>query len=76
MNDEQGAAPDSTAARVALWRALHVEVDPPPHVLKDEVGLHLLAPDDNWRRRGDMDPQFTARRPSCRPLFPKQNPDS
>jgi methyltransferase (TIGR00027 family) len=51
--------PDSTAARVALWRALHVEVDPPPHVMDDVVGLKLLAPDDDWRRRADMDPQFT-----------------
>ncbi|MFP3787228.1 SAM-dependent methyltransferase, partial [Burkholderia sp. SIMBA_024] len=37
-------APDSTAARVALWRALHVELDTPPHVLADEVGLRLIAP--------------------------------
>jgi methyltransferase (TIGR00027 family) len=52
-------APDSTAVRVALWRALHVAIDPPPHVLDDEIGLALLAPDQDWRRRGDMDPQFT-----------------
>ncbi|NBH05197.1 SAM-dependent methyltransferase, partial [Amycolatopsis sp. SID8362] len=25
-------APDSTAVRTALWRALHVAADPPPHV--------------------------------------------
>jgi hypothetical protein len=31
------AAPDSTAMRVALWRAMHVEVDA-PHVFVDEVG--------------------------------------
>jgi methyltransferase (TIGR00027 family) len=59
MSDKQDRAPDSTAARVALWRALHVEVDPPPHVLEDKIGLKLLAPDEGWRRRGDMDPQFT-----------------
>jgi methyltransferase (TIGR00027 family) len=59
MNNKRDVAPDSTAARVALWRALHVEADPPPHVLKDEIGLELLAPDKDWRRRGDMDPQFT-----------------
>src|ERR1700733_1437209 len=59
MNDNQDAAPDSTAARVALWRALHVEADPAPHVLEDEIGLKLLAPDKDWRSRGDMDPQFT-----------------
>src|SRR5262245_13775856 len=53
---EQIATPDSTAVRVALWRALHLEVDPPPHVLEDEVGLKLAAPDDGWRSRGDMSP--------------------
>ena len=59
MNDKRDVAPDSTAARVALWRALHVEADPPPHVLEDEIGLKLLSPDEGWRSRGDMDPQFT-----------------
>jgi methyltransferase (TIGR00027 family) len=59
MNENQDAAPDSTAARVALWRALHVAIDPPPHVLEDEIGLTLLALNPDWRRRGDMDPEFT-----------------
>jgi hypothetical protein len=36
-----------------------VEIDAPPHVLADEVGLKLLAPDNGWRHRGGMDPQFT-----------------
>jgi methyltransferase (TIGR00027 family) len=45
--------------RVALWRAMHVQVDPPPHVLEDEIGLRLAAPDDGWRQRPDMNPQFT-----------------
>jgi O-methyltransferase involved in polyketide biosynthesis len=36
MNDTRDNAPDSTAARVALWRALHVEADSPPHVLEDK----------------------------------------
>jgi methyltransferase (TIGR00027 family) len=53
------AAPDSTAVRVALWRAVHVQVDAPPHVLDDEIGLELVAPDDGWRRRPDMDPHAT-----------------
>lgn len=53
------AAPDNTAVRVALWRALHVQFDPPPHVLQDEIGLHLAAPGEDWRRRPDMDPDFT-----------------
>jgi methyltransferase (TIGR00027 family) len=53
-------APDHTAVRVALWRALHVEVDQPPHVLVDELGLRLAAPDDGWRKRPDMDPHTTS----------------
>lgn len=63
MSDKQDLAPDSTAARTALWRALHVEIDPPPHVLEDMIGLQLLAPDADWLNRGDMDPQFT--QPFC-----------
>ncbi len=55
MSDDQAAAPDSTAVRVALWRALHVQADLPPHVLDDEIGLRLIAPDEDWRRRADMD---------------------
>jgi methyltransferase (TIGR00027 family) len=54
-------APDSTAVRVALWRALHVEIDPPPHVFEDEIGLQLAAPGADWRARPDMDPVFTSR---------------
>jgi methyltransferase (TIGR00027 family) len=59
MAHDQTAAPDSTAVRVALWRAMHVLVDPPPHVLEDEVGLELADPDDGWRSRPDMDPDGT-----------------
>ena len=54
MPEKPKTSPDSTAVRVALWRALHVEVDPPPHVLEDELGLKLAAPDDGWRSRPDM----------------------
>jgi methyltransferase (TIGR00027 family) len=39
---------------------MHVQVDPPPHVIEDEIGLRLLAPDDDWRRRPDMDPHATS----------------
>src|SRR5579883_2671305 len=59
MPDPAPPAPDSTAVRVALWRALHVLVDPPPHVIADEIGLALAAPDDGWRSRPDMDPDGT-----------------
>ncbi|HVV88381.1 MAG TPA: class I SAM-dependent methyltransferase [Kofleriaceae bacterium] len=51
--------PDSTAVRTALWRAMHVQVDAPPHVFEDEVGLALAAPPDGWRDRQDMHPQWT-----------------
>jgi methyltransferase (TIGR00027 family) len=56
VHEDSLAAPDSTAVRVALWRALHVEVDSPPHVLVDEVGVKLVAPDEGWRSRPDMSP--------------------
>ncbi len=45
--------------RVALWRALHLEVDAAPPVLADEVGLRLADPAAGWRERPDMDPVFT-----------------
>ncbi len=47
-------APDDTAVRVALWRALHVEADSPPHVFEDQIGLKLAAPEEGWRNRPDM----------------------
>jgi methyltransferase (TIGR00027 family) len=59
MHDEHIVAPESSAVRVSLWRALHVEIDPPPHVLVDEIGLQLVAPYENWRLRPDMDPSRT-----------------
>lgn len=51
--------PDTSALRVALWRAIHVQVDSPPHVLEDEIGLKLAAPEEGWRSRPDMNPEFT-----------------
>jgi methyltransferase (TIGR00027 family) len=60
MTDQHAEAPDSTAVRTALWRALHVEVDSSPHVLVDQLGLELVAPDDAWRDRPDMDPVGTS----------------
>jgi methyltransferase (TIGR00027 family) len=60
MLREEQIAPEGTAVRVALWRAMHVQVDPPPHVLDDEIGLRLAAPDEGWRSRPDMDPRGTS----------------
>jgi methyltransferase (TIGR00027 family) len=53
--------PDNTAVRTALWRAMHVQVDPSPHLIEDEIGLKLVAPDEEWRQRPDMDRDFTKR---------------
>jgi O-methyltransferase involved in polyketide biosynthesis len=56
MSDEPTPAPDSTAVRTALWRAMHVQIDPPPHVLEDTVGLELLEAEDRamaeWAKKG------------------------
>jgi methyltransferase (TIGR00027 family) len=57
--DKKTVEPDNTAVRVALWRAIHVLVDSPPHIIEDETGLKLVAPDDGWRQRPDMEPNFT-----------------
>jgi len=54
MPDKLAAAPDNTAVRTALWRALRVEVDAPPHVFEDTVGVLLAAPEEGWRSRPDM----------------------
>jgi methyltransferase (TIGR00027 family) len=52
-------APESTAERVALWRAMHLLVDEAPQVIEDGIGLQLLDPDPQWRSRPDMDPAGT-----------------
>lgn len=61
MPDRERTIPDHTAVRVALWRALHVALDAPPHVLEDEIGLKLVAPGDGWQARPDMEPTRTRR---------------
>ena len=54
MQSGRTPKPDNTAVRTALWRALHVQTDPPPHIFEDVVGLKLVAPDGDWRNRPDM----------------------
>lgn len=56
---DSAVIPEGTAVRVALWRAMHLEVDAPPHVLCDPLGLELAAPKPDWRQRPDMDPKLT-----------------
>lgn len=60
MSSPEPTVPDHTAVRTALWRALHVEIDAPPHVLEDTIGLRLIDPPSDWRQRPDMDPRFSA----------------
>jgi methyltransferase (TIGR00027 family) len=57
-SEKQIIAPEHTAVRVALWRALHVQIDPKPHILTDEVGEKLVA-EENWKSRQDMNPDFS-----------------
>src|SRR4029453_7078514 len=56
MPDERTVAPDSTAVRTALWRAMHVQIDPPPHVFEDEIGLKLAALDEGLAQPPGHDP--------------------
>jgi len=58
--DDTVTEPDHTAVRVALWRAMHAQVDALPHVLEDEIGLRLADPPPGWQARPDMDPVFTS----------------
>ena len=44
MDDRPTVAPERSAVRCALWRALHLERDPRPHLIEDAVGLALVAP--------------------------------
>lgn len=61
MAEQTNFSPDNTAVRVALWRALHVQIDAPPHVLEDQVGLALVEPEASWQQRPDMHPARTSR---------------
>ncbi|MFI8235116.1 class I SAM-dependent methyltransferase [Streptomyces sp. NPDC085900] len=54
-------APEHTAVRVALWRALHLRADAPPHVIEDELGLRIADPGEGWGERPDMDVDATRR---------------
>lgn len=50
--------PEHTAVRVALWRALHAQIDQKPLVFNDEIGMKLVG-DEHWRSRPDMQPEFS-----------------
>lgn len=61
MTQPHPISPEKTAVRVALWRAMHLQVDPPPHILSDDIGIKLLAPDAGWQKRPDMSANGTRR---------------
>lgn len=56
MSANKCEEPENTAVRVALWRALHLEADAPPHVFEDNIGSKLVAPEQGWQGRPDMSP--------------------
>jgi methyltransferase (TIGR00027 family) len=58
---QESSGPDSTAVRVALWRALHIYADPPPHIVEDDVGRRLADPGDDWLSDPNMNPVTRAR---------------
>ncbi len=43
MLDQPSLTPDRSSVGSALLRAMHVDSDPPPHILVDEVGLRLTG---------------------------------
>lgn len=59
MADQSNEIPDSTAVRVALWRALHRQLDSRPLVFEDDIGLKLADPGPDWQNRPDMNPHWT-----------------
>lgn len=54
----QKVAPEHTAVRVSLWRALHVKLDQQPLVLEDTLGEKIIN-EENWESRPDMHPMGT-----------------
>ncbi len=55
---KEAIQPEHTAVRVALWRALHVLIDPAPHVFKDEWAEKIVN-EPSWQNRPDMNPDFS-----------------
>lgn len=51
-------APEHTAVRVSLWRALHAKLDSQPLILEDTLGEKIIN-EANWESRPDMNPMGT-----------------
>lgn len=58
MKESKPIAPEHTAVRVALWRALHLKYDAPPHVFNDTIGAEIVG-EENWMNRPDMEAAFS-----------------
>ncbi len=58
MSKQHPIAPEHTAVRTALWRALHILIDPGPHIFDDDVGAKIVA-EENWMNRPDMGIEFS-----------------
>lgn len=61
MAESRVVGPDRSSIGSAALRAMHVQVDPPPHVLVDELGLRLAVPDGSLHVPPGMEPAVTAR---------------
>ena len=72
---QQIATPENTAVRVALWRALRVQVDP-PLFLRGRRGLKLGDPDRGLAKPSRHEPLYAAllRFHFCSCLFHRRSP--
>lgn len=59
VSKSQIVAPEHTAVRTSLWRALHLEIDSAPHIFNDDLGAKIVG-EENWQKRPDMDPVRSA----------------
>ncbi|MBI1184051.1 hypothetical protein GC194_07260 [bacterium] len=57
QNQKTTKSPDNTAIRTALWRALHAQLDAPPRVIHNEIGLLFIQPASGWQERADIAPR-------------------
>lgn len=61
MPNSKIGAPDISSIGSASFRAMHVQIDPLPHIFKDELGLKLVSPDGIINMPPGMTPESTKR---------------
>lgn len=54
VSKSQIVAPEHTAVRTSLWRALHLQIDSAPHIFSDDIGAKIVG-EEGWQNRPDMD---------------------